>query len=89
MRSSQWFIIGLAFLLLGIFFIQQDMSFEKSCGTPAGGLDLEEGFEPLQRYELWCINTEIFDPFIWIFHVFWIVCWINGWIEHRAEKRRK
>ena len=96
MRKSQWFILGFAFLVLMNLFLYQDMSYERSCGVAGAPPThytteewLEKGSEPVSRVELWCINTEIFDPFIYLFGVMWIACWINGWLEHRAEKRRK
>lgn len=45
----------------------------------------EKGSEPINRVTLWCINTEILDPFIYIFAVMWIVCWVNGWLEGRSR----
>ncbi len=88
MRKNQWYTLGAAFLLLMMFFIWQDFNAEKVCGTSTT-LDPTKAQEPLQRYELWCINTEIFDPFIYIFFVMSVVCWINGWLKGRAEKEEE
>ena len=89
MRSSQWYLIGIFLILMSSWFIRQDLNAEKVCGTPAMGLAVEEGMESLQRYELWCINTEIYDPFIWLLFPLGAVFIIGGWLESRAEKKRK
>ena len=83
MRKNQWYVLGVAFLLLMILFIYQDYSYEAACGGHMGSLEYRD--QPLLRYELWCINTEILDPFIYLFAVMGIVCWINGWLEGRIE----
>jgi len=80
MRSNQWYILGLAFLILGMFFIQQDLFWGLSCK-----FDSELSTQTL----IACIQGEMYEPFIWSFHVLWIVCWINGWIESRVERRIK
>jgi hypothetical protein len=85
MRKNQWYVLGIAFWLLMMLFIYQDYSYEVACGGFAG--HGEKSFEPLLRYELWCINTEILDPFIYFFMVMSVACWINGWLEGRAEKK--
>ena len=92
MRKEQWFIFGIAFLLLGMFFIQKDLAFEKACMSPESYSSIEDmkewSTEPLERYELWCINTEIYDPFIYLFSVMSIVCFINGGLESLAKKKQ-
>jgi len=50
---------------------------------------LEKGSEPVDRVSLWCINTEIYDPFILLLQPLGIVFIICGWIELMTEKRRK
>lgn len=77
MKTNQWYLIGLAFLLLGQFFIQQDISLGITCKS----LDSELDALTLSA----CIQAEIFEPFIWSFHVFWVVCWINGWLEKKVK----
>ncbi len=92
MRSSQWFIIGFAFILLGGFFISEDFGYRAVCGVAgfhSEDLDLGKTPEPLVEGDLWCINTEIYDPFIWLLNPLGIVFIICGWIELVAEKRRR
>ena len=85
MRTSQWFILGFAFLLLTTSFISKDYSYEAACGGYMGRPEYRD--RPLLRPELWCINTEILDPFIYLFAVMWVVCWINGGLEWWAERK--
>lgn len=73
MNKNQWLVLFYVFLLLTALFIYQDWRFEKLCGTPSTW-SMEEGSEQLQRYELWCINTEIYDPFIYLFGVLAFAC---------------
>jgi len=93
MRASQWFVMGFAFLLLGMYFGIQDMNYERICGIGGAGHTLEEGSKNLTRSDLWCINTEIYDPFIYLFFMMWIVCWVNGilewWAVRREQKNKK
>ena len=87
MRESQWFVLGIAFLLLMNWFIYLDFSAEKSCGTPLTGFN-GEGGEPLQNYRLWCINTEIYNPFIYLFGILGITCFINCGLEWWGKRRK-
>ena len=82
MRKNQWFVLGFAFLLLMNWFIIIDNGF--NC------INISDIEKPLGEGDIWeCVNSEIYDPFIYIFAVLWIVCWINGGLEYWAEKRRK
>jgi len=49
----------------------------------------EKGSEPVDRVSLWCINTEIYDPFIWLLNPLGWIFIICGFIESAAEKRKK
>lgn len=96
MRKSQWFVLGFAFLLLMNWFMYQDMSYERSCGVAGTSPThytaeewLEKGSEPVSRVGLWCINTEILDPFIYLFGMLGIVCLINGGLEWWADRKKK
>jgi hypothetical protein len=89
MRANQWYILGLGFLLIQTFFIYQDMTYERICGIGGAGHTLEEGSKNLTRGDLWCINTEIYDPFITVLFVMWIVCWVNGFLEGRAGRKEQ
>ncbi len=82
MRKNQWFVLAYTFLVLMIFFIYMDISWGNTCNL----FNLEQ---PLNKLDLSaCIQAEIFEPFIWLFFVMWIVCSINGWVEGRAERKR-
>ena len=96
MKSSQWILIGIFLIVMGIWFIRQDFIAEKVCGV-AGIAPmsytaeewLEKGSEPVSSVGLWCINTEIYDPFIWFLCPLGTLFIICGWIELMTEKRRK
>lgn len=83
MRSNQWYVLGFAFLILMNWFIYQDVHY--NC------LKLDKATaEKIDRLDIYeCVNSEIYDPFIWLFGVLWIVCWINGWIENRSKKKEE
>jgi len=39
--------------------------------------------EPLTRGDLWCINTELYDPFIWLFGTLGWMFLILGFLEKK------
>ena len=84
MNRTEWLVIGFTFLLLGMYFIYTDNGFGEICGVP-GTIGYEEGNDPLTRLELWCINTEIYDPFIWMFNILFFACMINAYIAERNK----
>lgn len=82
MRSNQWYVLGFAFLILMIWFIKIDLTFNCNMFSVAD--------ENLDKADMWCVvNSEIYDPFIYLFAVLWIVCWINAWLEHHSKKKQE
>ena len=82
MKSNQWYVLGFAFLILMILFINIDLTFNCNMFSVTD--------ENLDKADIWCIvNGEIYDPFIYLFAVLWIVCWINAWLEHRNLKKEE
>ena len=91
MKRSQWWVLSMVFLLLMIYFIREDSVFEKACGvagtppiTYTAEEWLKEGSKPVDRVDLWCINTEIYDPFIKLFFVLMWASIICGWLESKG-----
>lgn len=83
-------------MCMGIWFIQQDKIAQQTCGVagtpPAHHTPetwLEESIKPVDRVDLWCINTEIYDPFIWLLFPLSSVFFICGWIEIVAKEGKK
>jgi len=75
MNKKQWNVFAIVFIILMILFIQLD-SMRNSC-IPA----FTTG-EPLSYSETWCIvNSEILDPFIYLFPILAIACWICSSLE--------
>ena len=90
MEKTEWFILGIAFSLIAGWFVHLDIRHEIACGFPPWGEGwLENGSQPVTRADLWCINTEIYDPFIWLFIALWITCWINCGLKAWKEKKKK
>jgi hypothetical protein len=90
MRTNQWFVLGLGFFLLAQYFMYQDVGiYENLCGMRGAGKNIEDSSKILTRGDLWCINTEIYDPFIELFMMLWIVCWVNGILEWWAVRKEK
>ena len=82
MRSSQWSLIGIFLILMGIWFVSLDNVWRGSC-------DVFDD-SPLTKADIIaCVNGEILDPFIWLLHPLGIVFLICSFIELRAEKRKK
>ncbi len=82
MRSSQWFLIGISLIVMGILFIQMDNVWRGSCSNLPDSASLNTVVYS-------CINGEILDPFIWLLHLLGIVFIICGSIESRAEKKNE
>lgn len=77
MKRSQWFIFSIVFWILMILFITIDNTFD---------CDMFEKYElPLGKFDIWCIvNSEIYDPFIWIFATLGVACIICGCLEKKT-----
>ena len=93
MRRSQWSVFSAAFFLLFLLFIYIDIQAEAACGTegiPPDRYNYTEWFDigslHVSRVGLWCINTEIFDPFVWLFAVLCVVCVTNGFLEKKSRR---
>ena len=91
MQRKQWAVLAIAFFILMVYFINEDHGFQNACGVAGIPPEhytaekwLEIGSEPVSRVDLWCINTEIYDPFIHLFGVMFFVCLINGWLEKKT-----
>jgi hypothetical protein len=78
MNKQQWSISGFIFMILMVWFISQDVTWENLCKV--------DGDKPLDSlYQLRCIQVEIFDPFIYTFFGLWMLCWINAWLESKKK----
>ncbi len=83
MRSTQWFILGIFFILVSLWFIQLDKPWNLSC-------NIFDDSSQLQKADIMaCVSSEVLDPFIWLLFPLGVVFNICGWIESRAEKKRK
>ena|SRR3989344_7042995 len=83
MRISQWYLIGIFFMIMSFWFIREDMVWTYNC-------NIFDDNSPLSKTDMvMCLNQEIYDPFIWLlFPLGWIFI-ICGWMESRAEKRKQ
>lgn len=96
MNKRQWEVTGFIFMLAMAWFIIQDVGFERACGVagiPPENWDIESWDKYIEeknftRIDLWCINTELYDPFIWFFAIMWWICWINAWLEGKERKKK-
>jgi len=74
MNRKQWYALAIAFFVLMIFFIYLDSIYY--CDV----FSIEE--ETLSKADIFCVvNGEIYDPFIWLFGVLWIVFLICTWLQ--------
>lgn len=81
MRSSQWFLIGFFLIVMGTWFVMIDNVY--SCNL----LDTSSMLNKADIYG--CINSEIYDPFIWLLYPLGMVFIICGWIEVVAKERKR
>ena len=82
MRTSQWFILCMAFWALCLIFILIDLTWGNACVLTTMMA------EPLTGQEIVCINTEIYDPFIWTFAVLGFACLVNAGLEWHGKGKR-
>lgn len=74
MNKKQLYILAFGFMLIGIIFIYLDIS-GSSCLYPQL---LDE--RPFDISDAYCImNTEMYDPFIWMFHLLWVLFMVLAW----------
>jgi len=82
MKSSQWFVLSIMFWILMGWFIFIDSTF--NCDM----FSLEE--RSLSQADIWCVvNSEIYDPFIYLFFALGITCSICGGLELFFEFKEK
>jgi hypothetical protein len=80
MKTYQWFLLGIGFMIIGSFFISMDTISPIDCDPSVRVFinQIEEGREiseidvpessPLDVAGVWCVmNAEMYDPFIWMF----------------------
>lgn len=80
MNRKQWFVLGIFFILISMWFIFIDSSVWK--------YNCYDSFddEPVTKIDmLSCIKGEIFTPFIWITFPLGIVCFILGGLEPKKK----
>jgi len=76
MRATQWYVLGIFFMLMGFWFI-----FEDSLYQDGFYCDVTDD-QPVTEGGIWgCLQGEILDPFIMILIPLGIVCLICGGIE--------
>ena len=75
MKRSQWFVLAIVFWILMIFFVYQDFSAQKSCDI----------LKTASEQPMWCINTEIYDPLIYLFATLGIAFLICGFLERNRK----
>ena len=79
MNKNQWFILSITFWILMFLFIKVDSTF--NC-------DMFSVTEAnLDKSDIWCVvNSEIYDPFIWLFPILAIAFFVCGWLEPKKNK---
>lgn len=82
MRASQWFILGIFLIAMSTWFITQDAFWNSSC-------DMFDDSQLTKADMIACLNSEIFDPFIWLLFPLSVVFGICGVVELIAEKKRR
>lgn len=82
MDKKQLYVLSFGFLLIGMFFIFIDSDFNL-CWLSFDS-NVSEG--QLDIGDVYCvINSEMYDPFIWIFHFLWILFIILAWLEPKKK----
>ena len=83
MNKNQWFVLGIFFILMGMWFTTLNNSvWEKSCEDSV--LDFDAHATTIDVFA--CIKSEMYDPFIWIFFPLGIVCFILGGLEPKKKR---
>ena len=82
MKSSQWYLIGIFLIVMSMYFIYLDLTYNTWCMSSydkesIGALDIQA-----------CTRSEVYGPFIWILYPLGVVFNICGWIESRSERRK-
>ena len=78
MNKKQWYVLSWSFMILGILFIWLDTM---------NGVCLSALFSSVSELsfaDIHCVvNSEMYEPFIYISYFFWIVFMILGWMEKK------
>jgi len=83
MNKNQWTILGIFFILLGMWFSFINNSvWQQSCEDSV--LDFDAHATTIDVFA--CIKSERLTPFIWILYPLGIVCFILGWLEPKKKK---
>jgi len=80
MRSSQWYILGITLMGIGMMFIYMDP-------IACGGLEMDHPLDKIDIYQ--CINSEILDPFINLLFPLSYAFILCGFIESYTEAKKK
>ena len=75
MRVSQWFIFGIAFMILGIQLANISLQAGSFCNS-----DVENSIS--------CIRQQVYSVFPYIFFLLGTVCFLNGFIELLLKKKK-
>ena len=78
MRTIQWFIFGIAFMILGGILANISVSWQIHCNFD----------EVIMTNIVSCIRANTFAPFPYIFFLLGTVCFINGAIESWSKKKK-
>ena len=93
MNRKQWGVFAWGFLLLGLLFIGIDslnnncfnLKLELSLMNMRLGTPIQDN---LDFADVWCVvNSEIYEPFIYISYFLWIVFLICGWLEPKEKNK--
>lgn len=78
MNKRQWFILGILFIILGMWFSFLNSSvWGQACEEAVLNFDA-----PSTTIDVFaCIKSEIYTPFIWIFYPLGLICFMLAWLE--------
>lgn len=82
MRTSQWIVLGVAFFLLGMLFVNISLQWMGSCS-------MDYQYPDYNPESIACIRQQIFAPFPYIFFSLVIVCMICAFLESRGAEKEK
>lgn len=84
MNRTQWYILGIFFILLGMWFSFLNNSvWKQTCSDSISNYEV-----PATTFDVFaCIRSEMFVPFVWIFYPLGIVFLILGWLEPKEKKK--
>ena len=87
MNKKQWFALAFSFMLIGFMFIGLDQM-NGSCLNAFLEFNIIQAKQgiptDLVLSDIWCVvNSEMYEPFIYLFHALWIVFMILGFMEKK------